>query len=269
MRPTARLVLLLVLLAGCATPGVPLQPLLAVEEELAEQAGSALPAGMLLDAVAKVAHAPADRAEIARRRCGLAWAMQGAAAALPGCREAARLGIFAGGESRHRGLQRLSLVLSAAGQGTEAQRIAFALQLPADPLGAALLWWARGLALQAQHQGAVVAMRTARRLLEEAARRDPKRAEFLAIADLRLGEALAENGEAGAARVALRRGIERQRELDAANPEYAEYRLYLVRLLRALGRLPGEDAARDEGRRLGAELLARDPQRAEYLAVVP
>lgn len=267
MRPA--LALMLVLLVGCAARGVPLQPLLAVEEELAEQAGTTLPAGMLLDAVAKVAHAPADRAEIARRRCGLAWAMQGAEAALPGCREAARLGSTAGGEARHRGLQRLSLVLSAAGQGAEAQQIADALELPADPLGAALLWWARGLALQAQGRSSAVAMRTARGLLEEAARRDPKRDEFLAIADLRLGEALAADGKTAEAREVLQRGIVRQRALDAANPEYAEYRLYLVRLLRALGRLPGEDAARDEGRRLGAALLARDPLRAEYQAVAP
>ena len=70
------------------------------------------------------------------------------------------------------------------------------------------------------------------------------------------------------ARIALRRGVAHQRQLDAENPEYAEYRLYLVRLLRALGDLPGEDAARAEAQRLARELLQRDPQRAQYQAEV-
>ena len=62
----------------------------------------------------------------------------------------------------------------------------------------------------------------------------------------------------------LQRALDRQRGLDAANPEYAEYRLYLTRILRELGRLPGGAAHAREADELAEGLRARDPQRAEY-----
>jgi tetratricopeptide (TPR) repeat protein len=251
-------------LIACAPPGVPIADLLPVQEELANQAGTAYPSELLLGAMDRAHPTPAQRAEIARRRCGMAWAMRGAPAALLECRAAARMGAQVGGKAQHRGMLRLALALADAGEGRGALQLAQGLRMPVEPIDRALVWWARGLAQLAQRQDAEKAMVEARSAVEEAVRQDPKKAEFLAIADLRLGQALSAVGEGDRARAALRSALERQRGLDAANGEYAEYRLYLVRILRALGSLPGEEAAREEGRRLARALLDRDPLRVEY-----
>lgn len=237
-----------------------------IQDEDANQAGSAYPASLLLDSMQKIARSDAERAEVLRRRCGLIWAMQGAERALPVCQDAVRLGDGAGGVQSHKNRQRLSLVLSALKKGDEAHRLAFSLEVPKEPLAAGLLYWARGQALLAQGniKSAVDTMSLARGSIELAAQLNPKHEEFLAIADLHLGEALIAAKNYDEAKIVLRRGMIRQRALDLANPEYAEYRLYLVRLGTALGRVPGQEQAAEVATGLRDELIQRDPTRAEY-----
>jgi tetratricopeptide (TPR) repeat protein len=120
------------------------------------------------------------------------------------------------------------------------------------------------LALKAQGKNYLDPMLSAHHAIEKAAQKNPKVSEFLAIADLRVGEALTSTGKFSEARASLQKALVRQRALDADNPEYAEYRLYLIRILTSLGRLPGEEVAMEEAKRLREELQRRDPLRAEY-----
>lgn len=263
------LILFVILLAACAPKGVPVSDLLPVAEELGGQAGTAYQETQLLNLLDRSHPTPDERAEIARQRCKLDHAMRGAAAALPGCRAAAELGHAAGLRAAEKSSLRLALVLiDDPAHAEEGLRLANGLPQPTEPIDQALVLWARGQGRLALRQPAVDEMLAAYAAVEAAVQRDPKRAEFLAIADYRLGQALAAVGRVDQARIALRRGVAHQRQLDAENPEYAEYRLYLVRLLWALGDLPGEDAARAEAQRLAQELLRRDPQRAQYQAEV-
>ena len=89
-----------------------------------------------------------------------------------------------------------------------------------------------------------------------------------AIADYELGRTLAltdPSADRATARTALNRALVLQRQLDAQNPEYAEYRLFLTKIFRELSRLPGDNGyAAHEADTLAAELSARDPQRWEY-----
>jgi tetratricopeptide (TPR) repeat protein len=259
------LIVFLVALAvsGC-NQGVSHNNLYPILDEMENQAGMAGPAFTLMDKMEEVAALP-DRAELARRRCGLTWATAGAAEkTLVLCQQAAHLGNKVGGEQRHKNYQRLALFLAASGRGGEAEQISYSLLMPKDDLAAGLLWWARGLALKAQGKNYLGPMLSAHRAIEKAAQRNPKVSEFLAIADLRVGEALTSAGKYPEARASLQKALIRQRALDADNPEYAEYRLYLVRILTALGRLPGEEATMEEANRLREELQRRDPMRAEY-----
>jgi hypothetical protein len=92
--------------------------------------------------------------------------------------------------------------------------------------------------------------------------------ENTAIADYELGRTLAltdPSADRTTARTALNRALVLQRQLDAQNPEYAEYRLFLTKIFRELSRLPGDNGyAAHEADTLAAELSARDPQRWEY-----
>ncbi len=258
------LVFFLLTMLGCKK-GVELDMLYPILDEMENQAGMSGPAFSLMDKMEEVADLQ-GRAELERRRCGLTWAMEGARSerALILCQKAAGLGDQVGGAQRHKNYQRLALFLAAAGRGGEAEQLSYSLLMPKNNLAAGLLWWARGLSLKAQGKEYLDAMRSAHYAIERAAQQDPKVGEFLAIADLRLGEALTSTGKFVDAGTVLQRGLERQRKLDSENPEYAEYRLYLVRLLDALGRLPGQEKTISESRRLREELQRRDPMRAEY-----
>ena len=173
------------------------------------------------------------------------------------------------------------MLFRSGGEAKEGLRLAYEVPPPAgDPIGEALVWWARSRGRVARLTDGRPEAVDAMMAVEKAVRQDPGRAEYLAIADYRLGLAHA----AFAARLSastptwvaeerekavghLRSALARQRRLDAENPEYAEYRLYLVRVLRALGDL-GDEACAAEARALAAELLRRDPARHEYQAEV-
>mgnify|MGYP000169732249 CR=1 FL=1 len=101
--------------------------------------------------------------------------------------------------------------------------------------------------------------------LVERAAADPNKAEFLAIADYYLGRSLANVGDSRAMSV-LKRGIDRQVRLDEANPEYAEYRLWLIRLYLEAGKLTGGESELKRGMEMLPALNARDPLRWEYTA---
>lgn len=253
------------------TPGAaPLAPLLAVEEELANQAGTGYPQGLLLNALEAAARTPEERAEVARRRCGMQWRQKGPAAAEAPCRLAVEAARGAGREAVYRAELRLALVeLDGQFPVQAAERLA-RLARPAAPLAAGVHLWAVGrteLAL-GRPLVAVGVQRAAEGYVLEAVRHDVSKAEFLALAQYRVGEALAAAGQPEEARRMLRAALERQRGLVEQNPEYAEYSHYLGKILRELGHLPGEEAAREEGQRLAEELQRRDPERAEYQAEV-
>lgn len=266
-----RAMFLAIFLAGCSG-GVPVREVLDVAAALEEQAGTGDEARALLLAAERRGDPP-ERAEAVRRRCGLEHAVSGPAVALPVCRTALDLAV--GRDFARRAERRTSLVLAALGRGEEAEAMLPSSPAP-DGLEAALGAWARVEVHRARSRtgpaaGAAEHAREALRvalIAGESLRRHvadhPERDEFLAIADWQSGRAAREAGEPVIAEGRLDSALRRQRALDAANPSFAEYRLYLVRILREIGRLPGREAERAEGDALGAELLRRDPARWEY-----
>lgn len=262
---------------GCARGGgqVPAAVVLSVVEDLVGQAGTAYQAKRLLAAADAAGPTRAEAAAAAGLRCALDVAERGPRPALGGCRAAAALP-----EAGYRNRLRLATALVDAGEAEEGLRLAYEVALPKDdPIGEALVWWARSRGRVARGMDGRPEAVDAQMAVEKAVRLDQKYAEFLAIADYRCGLAHAAaaalpatsltwaSEEREKAERHLRLALRRQRQLDAENPEYAEYRLYLVRVLRALGDL-GDEACAAEARSLAAELLRRDPARAEYQAEV-
>lgn len=249
---------------------VPLAQLAAVEDELANQAGASDADRKLLDAMAAAARTPAERAEVLRRSCGLLAAVSGPRDALAHCAQALVAGRSAGPAAHHLAGRRLSLVLCGAGDPVGALALLGGLPPAPSALDGVLTGWARARALRdlGRAPEAASAARAARSELEGAVAADPRLGEYLAVADYELGRALAAAGDRAGARSALLRALALQRTLDARNPEYAEYALYLARILRELGRLPGGESDARGAAELGAALLARDPLRWEYREVV-
>ena len=256
----------LIVWSGARQALVPFGDLLQVETELAEQAGCAYSDRLLLDAMKRAAVSPQEHAEVARRRCALEHADKGPQAALPICRGAVEIARQAGEPYLHKAHRRLALVLLASGDAHAArQELDQATRDLPDPLEVALDRWAIGEAeLALGHPDLAQAAAWSGLLAAELAiERDPKRGDYLALAHWHLGRAWAAT-DPDLGRYWLRRALEQQRQIDARDPEYAEYRLYLVRILADLGALPGEEAAAQEEQRLAAELRRRDPQRWEY-----
>lgn len=256
----------LIVWSGARQALVQLQDLLQVETELAEQAGCAYSDRLLLDALKRAAVSPQEHAEIARRRCALEHAADGPQVALPICRAAVEIARQAGEPYLHKAHRRLALVLLQGGDAHAARReMDQAVRDLPDPLEVALDRWAIGEAeLALGHADlAQAAGWSGLQETELAIQRDPRRRDYLALAHWHLGRAWAAT-DPDLGRYWLRRALEQQRQIDNRDPEYAEYRLYLVRILLDLGALPGEEAAQQEAARLGAELRRRDPQRWEY-----
>jgi len=249
-----------------APAAVPLAALYAVETELSEQAGAGDADRKLLDAMQAAAKSPADRAEVLRRSCGLHANVAGPQAAIAICAQAIVVARTADPATHHRTGRRLAKVLAGAGDGAGALAVLDALPHAQEGLEGALTAWVRAEALQGLQRApeALASAQEGARQLTLAQRSDLALLEYTAIADYWLGRTSAAAGDVSAAQAHLQRALDRQRGLDAANPEYAEYRLYLTRILRELGKLPGGAAHAREADELAEGLHARDPQRAEY-----
>ncbi len=249
---------------------VPLAALLTVETELNEQAGAGDADRKLLDTLYSAARSPVERAEVLRRSCGLQHNLHGPRDAIAICAQALVIARTADQATLHSVGRRMAKVLTGADDATGALALLDSLPRAADGLESVLTNWVRAETLRKLNR-APEALESAQRAyldLEKAARADNSLGEYFAIADYELGRALASTNP-GAARIALLRGLSLQRSLDAANPEYAEYRLFLTKILRELSHLPdGETVARSEFAReadeLAADLQRRDPQRWEY-----
>lgn len=249
---------------------VPLAALLAVETELNEQAGAGDADRKLLDALYAAARLPVERAEVLRRSCGLQHNLRGPRDAIAVCAQALVIARTADQATLQAVGRRMAKVLAGADDAAGALTLLDSLPRAAEGLESVLTNWVRAETLRRLNR-APEALESAQRAyldLEKAARADSSLGEYFAIADYELGRALAPTNPA-AARAALLRGLSLQRQLDAANPEYAEYRLFLAKILRELSHLPdGETAARSEFAReadeLAADLLRRDPRRWEY-----
>jgi hypothetical protein len=86
----------------------------------------------------------------------------------------------------------------------------------------------------------------------------------MAIADWQLGRAYREAGQPDKAQHHLASAIVFQAVLDKSNPEYAEYRYYLVKMWAERVQLPDGYSLRAEYNDMRAALLDRDPERWEY-----
>ena len=253
-----------------APAAVPITALLAVETELAEQAGAGDADRKLLDAMLAVARSPDERAEVLRRSCGLQHNLRGPSDAIALCAQALVVARTADPATHHRTGRRFARVLVGAGDAAGALALLDSLPRAQDGLEAALTGWVRAEVLRGLKRApeALESVQRANVELEGAVRKDPTLREYFAIADYELGRTLAltdPSADRSAARAALNRALVLQRQLDAQNPEYAEYRLFLTKILRELSRLPGDNGyASETADNLAVELVARDPQRWEY-----
>ncbi len=253
-----------------AVAAVPLKQLYAVETELGEQAGAWDADRKLLAAMLRVVKTPADQAEVLRRSCGLEYNVVGPEAALPICVRAFNSSVLADTATHHRTGRRLAKVMSAGGMGEGALAVLDALPRAQAGLEAALTGWVRAETLRRLNRfpDALLSAKQAAQELDAAIDAGAAPPEYKAIADYELGRTLAltdPSADRATARTALNRALVLQRQLDAQNPEYAEYRLFLTKIFRELSRLPGDNGyAAHEADTLAAELSARDPQRWEY-----
>lgn len=235
-------------------------------EEMLEQAGTADVATRLLDLIDR-GDPPADvAADAARYRCKLGHVMRGPnRGVLDLCGLALGMARRAGGEAlEQKALIRLTLVYTDAGQLDEAAKYAALLHVPDnDPITAAFVHWAKGGLLLKQKKWAVDEMGMASEAIQVAVRHDENKAEFQAIADFRRAQALMAAAQIADATAAIESAILRQRHLVEKNDGYAEYSLFLVRMLHLRGNL-GDEAAAEEAKELADELLDRDPKRYEY-----
>ena len=251
--------------AESESAAVSLRALYAVETELAEQAGTWDADRKLLDAMLRVAKEPRDRAEVLRRRCGLEYNVNGPQAALDICLQALRWATTADPITHHRTGRRLAKVMSAGGMGEGALAVLDALPPAQAGLEAALTGWVRAEILRRLNRlpEALLSAKQAAQELETAIQAGAAGAEYRAIADYELGRAITPTDPDGA-RMLLTGALVRQRALDQENPEYAEYRLYLARILWALVDIDADPTRATEANTLTRELQARDPQRWEY-----
>ncbi len=260
-------------MAGCCeTHGVSFSAVLETVESLEGQAGVGEQVLGLLRHAEKIAFTPEMRAEVLRHRCGLEATQNGPAVAMETCDRAVSYGDAAGGLEMAKARTRRAKVLVMMDREGATRKAADDLaQVPGQvlldhPMQKVFWDWAHvdvALALN-KTSAALEHAQIARRTLDEVVREKPARAEFLAIADLALGRAWIQAREFEAAWAALSAALVRQRQLDLQNRDYAEYRLYLVRILHALGACPGGAEYRAEAQRLAAELHERDPLRYEY-----
>jgi hypothetical protein len=257
-----------------APAAVPLAALYAVETELSEQAGAGDADRKLLDAMQAAAKSPADRAEVLRRSCGLHANVAGPQAAIAICAQAIVVARTADPATHHRTGRRLAKVLAGAGDAAGALALLDSLPRAQEGLESVLTGWVRAEALRGLKRApeALENVQRASVELQAAVRVNPTLREYTAIADYELGRTLAltdPSADRTTARTALNRALVLQRQLDAQNPEYAEYRLFLTKIFRELSRLPGGDAmaredAAHQADELASELSRRDPTRWEY-----
>lgn len=269
------LVLVLVLLGmGCKDPGVNYDAVLGVVESLENQAGVGDETRELLQHLEKIASTSAQRAEVQHHLCGVEWATRGPVVALSVCDRAVYLGDRAGGLYAVRAHTRRARVLIAMDRATALAQahddlaLAPTLVLLNHPLPKVFWDWAHvDAALAAPKPASDQALdhaSSARRTLDDLVAHDASQAEYLAIADWMLGRVWIQAREYESAWTVLSAALQRQRGLDAQHGGYAEYRLYLVRILHAMGACPGGAEHKAEAQRLARELLERDPQRYEY-----
>ena len=253
-----------------APAAVPLAALYAVETELSEQAGAGDADRKLLDAMLAVARLPDERAEVLRRSCGLQLNLRGPHDAIAVCAQALVVARTADPITHHRTGRRMAKVLTGAGDAAGALALLDSLPRAQEGLESVLTGWVRAEALRGLKRApeALESVQRASVELQAAVRANPALREYTAIADYELGRTLAltdPSADRATARTALNRALVLQRQLDAQNPEYAEYRLFLTKIFRELSRLPGDNGyAAHEADTLAAELSARDPQRWEY-----
>ena len=249
---------------------VPLVELLPVETELGEQAGAGDADRKLLDAMLAVARLPDERAEVLRRSCGLQHNLRGPHDAIAVCAQALVVARTADPITHHRTGRRMAKVLAGAGDAAGALALLDSLPRAQEGLESVLTGWVRAEALRGLKRApeALESVQRASVELQAVVRANPALREYTAIADYELGRTLAltdPSADRATARTALNRALVLQRQLDAQNPEYAEYRLFLTKIFRELSRLPGDNGyAAHEADTLAAELSARDPQRWEY-----
>ncbi len=269
--------LLLALVVGACQPerGVSYDAALSVVESLENQAGVGDEARELLRHLEKAAANPSQRAEVLHHLCGVEWATRGPVAAMPTCDRAVGVADQAGGLYKVRARTRRARVLlsldrpTAFHQAQDDLAQAPMMVLLNHPLSKVLWDWAHVEAALAQPKPAIDQAlnhgSSARRTLEELVREDPAQAEYLAIADWMLGRAWVQAKEYETAWASLSAALGRQRGLDAKHSGYAEYRLYLIRILHTMGACPGGAEYKEEARKLALGLLERDPQRYEYV----
>lgn len=205
-----------------------------VAYDLSGQAGT-------IDEIRTLLNAAPQDARTHLIRCQTEFANRGPVIAEPLCRYAATFTDEA--KITH------SLTLSWLGRYSEALAV---LPLGTTGLTKVKSEWAaaRALRLSGHQSEAAAAARHASAVLDQIVERDPSKAEFKAIAGLRLGEA---SGD----RAVLQAALSRQIVLDIENEGYAEYTLYRARILRALGETEAATVIMNS-------LRARDPRRWEY-----
>lgn len=255
-----------------AADKVDIDKLLEAETDMAHQAGMEDTDRKFLQVLEGAAMSKGLRAEIARRRCSLEVAVQGPTSfTMNLCRSAWEAGQAAGGERERRAGRKLGMVLTMAGQAQEALKILNGLapyQGDDDPIEEAMTLWAKAhtqAALGRFDLAATIAL-DARSCVMRAVQKKSERAEFLTLADWEYGRALAALGRHEEAERAYLIALPRQIQLHRESAGYVEYLLYLTRITRDLGRLPGHEKDAAEAARLAGELHARQPERWEYNA---
>lgn len=265
-----RTLLAALLFAGACyrAPQVDLQPVLELDHELEDIAGTDYARGVLYDRLS--AAAPHDRklqAAIAGRRCALASQYEPSKAEGL-CRDALRAA--QGAQERAlvaTALRRQGNALRAAGRCAEALATygrAEAIAPKTAHVERAMLAWGQALCHSArgEHAAARAGINSAREHIADAGN---KYADFNAIVDLHSATVAAAAGEHSAACTDLLAAIHRQARLKLENPEYAGYAHYYARILLAevqTGCAPR--TALQEAREIAADLLAHDPRRVEY-----
>lgn len=243
---------------------LPAAEVLDAADLLTIQPGTAEVVHGLLDGLDRVAGAPASiRWRSALVRCRVQGAVAGPQVASASCSRAFELSGGLPREAREEAAVERSLNLLRLGDARGAELILPRPEQVENDHLRAKVGWALGRARLGQPGrawDAVPALRDAEGALAAAVRRNPDLEEWRAIAKLRLGEGFRAVGEDGYADRNLDEALAQERELDRKNPDWATYRLYLIRILRARGRA----GDLKEAAALGEALRAREPGRWEF-----